>query len=134
MIANITLIILLLILSNLIGYAQIPITIEDRDSIDRIFADWRKDSLGCLELRMKSSDFVISYLNEHHKSIDEIVVLLGAPNFSFGDIDESILNYQYFTRTYCVENFPDLNVDYCYLLISSRFDCDDNVLLFLECY
>lgn len=124
----------ILVLNSLLSYGQLPLTIEEKASIDKIFADWREDSLGCLKLRMKSTDFVISYINKHNKSIDEIVGLLGKPNISYVDIDTNYLNYQYFTQISCIENDPDLNIDYCYLIIafkSGRFSC---VFSFQECY
>ena len=91
------------------------------DSTEFIIENWKKDSIGCLNLRTKAG---FEYLNAimilKDKSLSDISVLLGSPNEIEKSDGSTTLIYWY--NSICGNNRIIENTDYCWVELFFKKD------------
>lgn len=116
-------IIFTLLLCNICGtYCQdISTIIGNQKSIENFVSnEWKKDSIGCLGIRKQLADSVIFIINNDINSVQQLIGLLGNPNFESetDSLDNhSSINYHYYTDVLCDSSLTRNTDWFCYLLI-----------------
>jgi hypothetical protein len=92
-------------------------TVIVNDTISRYIADWKKDSLGCLGLRdYNKLQYILKYFNLISKSKEEVVNILGQPDFIINDDTE--MRFTYYFDTMCDKGEMIDSTDFCWARVT----------------
>lgn len=84
------------------------------DTLDIYLANWRKDSLGCLQLRSKkASYFLIEKMDLIEKTENQVVSILGTPNTIYCDGEKVRLKYYF--GSLCDNGLINDSADFCWV-------------------
>lgn len=105
------------------------------DSINQILQEWRKDSLGCLNLRnTKTAEIIANYFNLQTLSLKKAVDLLGNPTYT--DTGSNYIYIDYFFNTNCDKFSGKIydNTSVCGLQLTYQKSKQDSCTFDFPCY